>query len=371
MRQLMLVAKNRLEWRDAPEAKLQGGDDAIVRPFVVARCDLDLAMIRGSLASAFRLGKLLRQTDPDVGRVLGDSPYKAPFPFGHECVAEVIACGENVRSFRRGDKVVVPFQISCGGCLQCGMSHTAQCGSVPTFSMYGGVGGKDGGWGGALSDSLRVPYADSMLVRVPEGVDPVAIASASDNLPDGWRCVAPQLNAMPGARVLVVGGGAKSIGLYAAAFAVALGSERVDYFDRDKGRLAVAANVGANPVEGSFMTAREHADGYPIVVDASAHPKGLRFALRSASVGGVCTSVGVFPRRETGLPMMRMYSHSLTLKNGVASARPSIPAILELVKSGRLKPQLITTTTADWEEAPQAFKENATKVVVTRNGLTA
>ena len=68
-----------------------------------------------------------------------------------------------------------------------------------------------------MSDLLRVPHADAMLVAVPAGLDPVQIASASDNIPDAFRTVAPHLRAKPDASVLVVGGSARSIGLYAAA----------------------------------------------------------------------------------------------------------------------------------------------------------
>jgi alcohol dehydrogenase len=368
MRQLTVVGRNALEWREVPEPELGSADAVLVRPFAVARCDADIGLIRGLAARGFRWGKLLRQLDPDVPHVFGSAPFRAPFPLGHECVAEVMSCGENVRAFRRGDRVIVPFQISCGSCMNCADNLTAHCRSVPAFSMYGGVGGKNDGWGGALSDCVRVPFGDTMLVPLPDGVDAASVASASDNLPDGWRAVAPALAEKPGARVLVVGGGVKSIGLYAAAIAVALGSERVDYLDRNPGRLGLAKRVGANPIEGSYLRA-ENSATHAIVVDASNDERGLGFALRATAAGGVCTTVGIFPRKSTGLPMMRMYSRGLTLRTGVTNARPAIPAILELVRTGRFQPELITTTRASWEEAPDAFMSNSTKVVVTREPM--
>ena len=97
-----------------------------------------------------------------------------------------------------------------------------------------------------VSDALRVPFADAMLVRVPSGDYPLAVASASDNLPDAYRTVAPQLQLFPGAPVLIVGGSAKSIGLYAVGIARALGSSRIDYLDRSQSRLSLAAELGAN-----------------------------------------------------------------------------------------------------------------------------
>jgi alcohol dehydrogenase len=102
-----------------------------------------------------------------------------------------------------------------------------------------------GDWGGMVSDLVRVPFADAMLVHVPAGVDPMKLASASDNMPDAWRAVGPQLAKEPNASVLVVGGGARSIGLYAAGMAVALGASRVDYVDDDPERLAIAQSRSA------------------------------------------------------------------------------------------------------------------------------
>ena len=101
--------------------------------------------------------------------------------------------------------------------------------------------------GGFLADLVRVPYADAMLVPLPPGVDPVAVASLSDNIVDGWRCVGPyagELAALDQADRRVLVSGAASIGLYAVAVAVALGA-RTDYVDTDRGRLEIAERLGA------------------------------------------------------------------------------------------------------------------------------
>ena len=83
-----------------------------------------------------------------------------------------------------------------------------------------------------------------MLVRLPAGLEPAAVASISDNVADGWRAVGPPLAEYPGARVLVLGG-IGSVPLYAVACALAAGASRVDYVDADPGRAAVAAALGA------------------------------------------------------------------------------------------------------------------------------
>ena len=99
--------------------------------------------------------------------------------------------------------------------------------------MFGFPTAVGGEWGGALADLVRVPFAASMLVPVPAGVAPEAIASLSDNLPDAWRTVAPHLAEMPAADVLIVAGSGHSIALYSAAIAVALGAGKVDFIDTD------------------------------------------------------------------------------------------------------------------------------------------
>jgi alcohol dehydrogenase len=232
-----------------------------------------------------------------------------------------------------------------------------------------------GPWGGAISDKLRVPHADAMLVTVPPSVDPVAIASASDNMPDGWRTVAPHLERYPGAPVLVVGGTAHSIGLYAAGIAVALGSSRVDYLDSSRARLEIAQSLGANPIQvqrgaGWYRKHAPRGSGpYLISVDASASIAGLNYALRSLAPGGICTSVGGYLMRKVPIPAMQMFTNSSTLHIGVAHHRADLPGLLTLLKAGKFRPEKVTTLVADWNDAPRAFLERTTKVVVKRDPL--
>ena len=229
MRQLLVEGPGRTRWADVPDVDLSSPAAAIVRPLAVATCDLDVAVLRGRY------------------------PFEYPYPFGHEAVAEVLDVGDDVRTVRPGDLVVVPFQISCGECGPCTRGRTGNCASVPRLSTFG-LGTMGGlAWGGLLADCALVPYADAMLVRVPNGIAPAAIASVSDNIADAWRTVGPQLQAQPGAEVLVVGGdaGPNSIGLYATGLAVALGAARVEYADNDPVRLAVAADLGAVPARGA------------------------------------------------------------------------------------------------------------------------
>ncbi|MVU78023.1 alcohol dehydrogenase catalytic domain-containing protein [Nocardia sp. ET3-3] len=339
MKRLVLDAPDSLHWDDIDEPVLDAPDQALVRPVAVATCDIDPAVIQGRF------------------------PLQGPYAFGHEGVAEVIAVGDEVTTVRPGDKVVVPFQISCGVCDSCLRGRTGNCTTVPFMSSYGlgPMGGLN--WGGFWSDLVRVPHADAMLVPLPAGVDPVSVASASDNISDAHRTVAPHLADRPGAEVLVLGGpAAPSIGLYAAGLALALGAARVVYLDTDPERLAIAARLGAEPIEGKPT---ERVGRFPITVEAAGGAKALVAAIRATANDGTCTSVSV-QTQDVALPMLEMYSRCCTFHTGRAHVRPTIPQVLDLVATGRFDPSLVTTRTVAWEDSIDALLEGPVKLVATR-----
>ena len=311
-------------------------------------------------------------------KVLGPRRFAPPFAIGHECVAEVVACGEAVTRVEPGQLVVVPWAISCGECQRCQSGLTSHCAAHPEtmISAYG-FGEPMGDWGGMVSDLVRVPHADGMLVKIPNGVAPLALAGASDNIPDAWRTVAPQLRRWPGSRVLVAAGGAPSIGLYAAGIAVALGAVDVDYVDWQRERLAIAADLGANPIElprnGTYRAMRKLLNRtdrkYCIAVDTTASRSGLENSIRALDAGGICTSVGYYFERRVPIPFMHMYVNNVTFQTGLSNPRADLPNVIELISSKRFVPERVATLVADWEDAHEAFLERTTKVVVTRPRL--
>jgi alcohol dehydrogenase len=260
-----------------------------------------------------------------------------------------------------GDRAVVTFQISCGECAPCRRGRTGNCAAHPPLSTYGlgTLGGLE--WGGLLADLVAVPHADAMLVPLPGGVDPLTVASASDNLPDAWRTVGPQLAAEPGVEVLVVGGdaGPNSIGLYAAGLARALGAARVVYLDRHPDRLAIAEALGAEVVDGPPP---RKAGAFPVTVDASGSSDGLRCALNSTAFDGTCTSPSIY-LDDPALPLFQMYSRCCTFHTGRAHARPAIPPILELVAGG-FDPSLVTSAVVPRTEAVEALRHPPMKLAI-------
>jgi alcohol dehydrogenase len=339
MQQLVFAGPRSLEWREAPEPRISSDDGALVRPVAVATCDLDALIVAGA------------------------SPFEPPFAVGHECVAEVVEVGDAVASLHPGQLVSVPFQISCGACDACLAGRTSNCAEVPMMSTYG-FGPAVQRWGGFLCDLVEVPFAEHMLVPVPQGLEPAAVASASDNLSDAWRAVGPALAEMPGADVLVVGGaGPGSIGLYAAGLAVALGSRSVLYVDGEHSRREVADRLGAQ----TLAEKPKRVGPYPITVDASADPDGLKLALRSTSPDGVCTSTAIYFGEQPRMPLLEMYTKGITFRTGRVNARSAMPHVLSLAAGGHMRPELVTTRVVGWDDAPAALAANGwTKLVIER-----
>ena len=339
MRQLTFMGPGELRWDEVAEPVLSGTADALVRPVALATCDLDAALIAGA------------------------APIPGPFAFGHEFVAEVAETADDVETLRAGDLVIVPFQVSCGHCEPCRRGSTASCATAGAGAAYGMAPIARREWGGALSDLVLVPFADAMLVPVPAEIEPASVASVSDNVPDGWRAVAPALSAEPRAPVLVVGG-TGDVALYAVAVAIALDSERVDYIDTDRRRLRVAEILGANaierPVDGSAL------GRYRITVDHSGSTPGLHSAIRSTEPDGTCTSTAIYFAPETPLPMLEMYTCGITFRTSRVNARAVIPDVLALVSGGRLRPELVTTQVVRWDDADGALADLSAKTVVVR-----
>lgn len=342
MKQLMFHQPGTVRWEEAQAPQLSGpggAEAAIVRPYAVALCDLDVGVLRGTY------------------------PLAGPYPLGHEGVAEVIEVGADVTSVALGDQVIVPFQISCGSCQSCLRGRTGNCAAHPPLSTFGlgTMGGLE--WGGLLADLTLVPHADAMLVALPPGVDAHAVASLGDNIADAWRCVGPQLEADPGAAVLVVAGdsGPNSIGLYAAGLAKWAGSERVVYFDNNEDRLDIATSLGVETMSGPFP---RKVGRFPVTVDASGSKEGLHCAIHSTAFDGTCTSPSVY-FEDPALPMLSMYSRCCTLHAGRAHARSAIPAALKLIESG-FDPANITTDIIHFDDAEEALQDPSMKPVLVR-----
>lgn len=343
MRQLVFEGARASRWIDAPSPSLTSPTAALVRPEVVSTCDMDAVAMSG----------LIR--------------FRAGTPLGHEGVGTVIDVGTDVARFAHGDRVIIPWQISCGICGRCKQGQDTHCETVPAGSCYG-WGPQVSRWGGFLADLVEVPFADHMLVPLPPGLDPSVAVGLSDNLVDAWRAVGPPLRTTRGGRVLIVGGAMPdggSIGVYAAAFAVGLGADEVVFVSHDAHLCQLAADYGAtvHRVEAKF----EDLGLFDVTAETSGLADALRFALRSTGPSGICTcTAGAVHRgQDVPMPVYEMYMNTVTFHTGWVHTRPLITEPLQHMTDGLFDPCQIADA-ATFDDAPAAFAEPFHKLILTR-----
>jgi alcohol dehydrogenase len=330
-----------LEWRDDPAPVIEAASDALVRPIAVSTCDLDQAVIRRPVPGS-----------------------EQPFAIGHEGVGEIVEIGSAVHSFRVGQLVAICHHLSCGSCDRCTDGNPAFCRvtTVDGPAVFGVPVGRD--YGGLFSELVRVPYADYTLLALPPNLTAIDAVSVGDNLTDAWRTIVPHLQHKPGADVLIMSTG--SAGLYAADIARACGAGKVCYVDRDQGRLELAQRFGAETRTLDSFSPDEHA--YDITLNASDSKTALRNALLATAPGGHCENMAFF-FREVELPLLVMHLRGIHFCSSVAHARVHMPAVLQLLSSGRITPQLVATDVLPFDTAAEALPEAGFKPVFVREPL--
>ena len=338
MLQLTLVAEQRLEWREVARPELTGPKSAIVRPVAVAVCDFDRWVVSGRYRS-----------------------LKHPIAIGHEIAAEVVEVGSDVKRVKVGDRVVLPLHVSCGTCPSCNVGRTNSCVSRPPLSNYG-LGPVGGDWGGGMSDFLRVPYADAMAARIPDGLTAVQCAAIGCNLVDLYRTIAPHVARYASPSVLLVSGQAYNMALYGIVMARAFGVERIDFLDDDPARLAAAEQLGARPVH---LSQRPY-DLHPIVVDCSGEASRVATALMRVGPDGVCTSVLPY-EGPMALPVNAMFQRNATFVTGQPHAAHLLEPVLELARSGKLNSLSIPVEVLPWNEADGKFGFGEAKRIFVRD----
>lgn len=337
MDRMIFIEPGRLDWETVPDAMIEGAGEALIRPTVVGRCDLDTLYLSGRM------------------------PLARGEPIGHEIIGEIVDLGEQAATrFEIGQTVIVSAQISCGECRMCSAGQTGRCESVPLGASYGM--GRQGGYGGAVSDLVRVPFAKAMLVPLPEVEDPFKLIGLADMATDAWRAVGPQLERRPGGSVLVIGGATPVIALYAVGLAKQLGASRVVFVDPNERNRFIAGEYGAEIYE--------HMDQVPdasfdIVVDAASDPDVLLSAIRACGAGAQLTSVAP-PLQVDNVPTMEMYYKGLTYTLGRPNCRHGHDPALNAWACKGFDPNLVGPKLFKFENAIDAWLDGALYVAATR-----
>ncbi len=390
MRAACWMGSTSVEVRDVPEPRILNPRDAIVRVTSTAICGSDLHLYDGYMPTM------------EKGDILG-----------HEFMGEVVEVGPGAAStISVGDRVVVPFTISCGACLACTRGLYSLCENsnpnaamaekafgFPTAGIFG-YSHLTGGYAGGQAEYARVPFADVGLLKVGPDLSDEQVLFLSDILPTGYMG-AEMCGIEPGDIVAVWGAG--PVGQFAMASALLLGAERVIAIDRFDYRLEMAAvRTGAEVID------YEHADvnealkeltggrGPDACIDAvgmEAHhgtgaiqaydrvkqaarleterPHALRQAITCCRNGGVVSIIGVYGGLADKFPIGSLMSRSLTIRAGQCHVQRYMRPLLEHIEAGRLDPTFVITHRLGLEEAPGAYEtfkhkqDGCMKVVLT------
>lgn len=347
MRALCWYGRRDVRVEDVPEPQLLRPRDAIVRVTSTAICGSDLHLFDGRVPTM------------QEGDILG-----------HEFMGEVVAVGSGVANLVAGDRVVVPFAISCGRCFHCAQQQFSSCdNSNPNAALAAAVHGSAGaglfgyshlfgGYAGGQAQLVRVPFADVGPVKVPGHLRDEQVLFLSDVFPTGYMA-AESCGIRKGDVVAVWGCG--PVGQFALRSALLLGAERVIAIDREGPRLAMAQHAGAEVVDFSFDDVAERLGeltggrGPDACIDAvGLQPEVLRQAIRACRKGGTIVVVGVYGGSDA-LPFGAAFAKGLTLKMGQTHVQKYMRPLLQLIEEGRIDPSFVVTHTVPLEYAPDAY----------------
>ncbi|KAJ5509714.1 hypothetical protein N7527_011857 [Penicillium freii] len=342
--------------RNIPKAKVVRRTDAVVRVTTAAICGSDLHNYHGVFGST-----------------------KVPYPMGHEAMGIVEEIGADVDSVNVGDRVIIPD-------IPNGIGLDLESAIIPVVPLYG-EGSDFGNLGGCQAEFVRVPLADKSLIVLDKEFDEIKdkdLVVLSDIFPTAWAGISWS-GFEAGDKVAIFGAG--PVGLLAAYSAILRGASRVYSIDCVEDRLALAASIGAIPIN--------FTKGEPSAQILAREPGGVRRtvdcvgeecvneelkpdqsfvitqAAKCTSVNGGLGVIGVHfaepnsegvQRGDTISPYMMFpittfWEKNMTIRGGVVDSKLFVEPLLELVKSGVANPGFVFSSTIDIEEAPKAYQQ--------------
>ncbi|HEX6278586.1 MAG TPA: zinc-dependent alcohol dehydrogenase family protein [Pyrinomonadaceae bacterium] len=282
--------------------------------------------------------------DPDIG---------LPHVPGHELAGEIAAVGSNIKNWKAGDCVTVPFVCGCGDCERChaGDQHICDRQFQPGFTAWGG-----------FADYVAIEYADANLVALPEQVDLTTAASLGCRFATSYRAVVDQGNIKESQWVAVWGCG--GVGLSAVMIAAAFRA-RVVAVDIDDNKLEFAHSIGADAIvnsakEDSSAAIRElTSGGAHVSIDALGHHEILYSSVASLRKRGKHIQLGIMEagKHSAPIPIDLIIERELTIVGSHGMQAHRYPEMLELIRDGRLSPERLIGQRIPLEVAPNALME--------------
>ncbi len=332
MKGLTFHGKQNLHYESVPDPGIVDDRDVIIKVEWTAVCGSDLHVYRE------------HEKGLDHGTVMG-----------HEFVGEVVEVGKSIVSLQKGDRVVSPFTTSCGNCYYCRIGLTCRC---ELGQLYGW---RENGQGlhGAQADYVRVPLADSTLVKIKEGADPRQILFTGDILSTGYFC-AENANVHPDNTYAVIGCG--PVGLMAIIGAVEQGATKIFAIDSVEDRLVKASEFGALPINISkedpvqIMLQMTNGRGVDAVMEAVGNPSAQELAYRIVRPGGIISTVGVHTSDKFSFSPVEAYDKNLTFKIGRCPARMYMDRLADIIMSNKYDFSSIISHEVELSQGPNAYK---------------
>ena len=387
MKALCWFGKNNVRVENVPDPQILNPRDAIIKITTTCICGSDLHLYDGYIPT---------MRDGDI--------------LGHEFMGEVVELGSEVKNLQIGDRVVVPFTISCGDCFFCKRGLWSLCdNSNPNAFMAEKVYGASpadlfgyshmlGGYAGGQAEYARVPFADVGPIKISDGLPDEKVVFLSDIFPTGYMA-AEACDIQPGDTVAVWGCG--PVGQFAIKSAYLLGAERVIGIDRIPERLQMAKEQGKAEVINfdeveviatlKEMTGGRGPDACIDCVGLEAHgasvdalldrvkasmflatdrPHVLREAIQACRKGGTVSIPGVYGGFLDKLPFGAAFNKGLTFKMGQTHMQRYLHPLLERVERGEIDPAFVITHSLPLDEAARGYdlfkqkKDNCIKVVL-------
>lgn len=322
---------------------IQAPTDAVVKVTRTTICGTDLHILKGDVPTV------------SPGRILG-----------HEGVGVIEETGSAVTSFKSGDRVLISCITSCGKCERCRGRMYSHC--------------LQGGWilgntiDGTQAEYVRIPFADTSLYRIPDGVDDEPLVMLSDIFPTGYECGVLNGKVAPGDIVAIVGAG--PIGLATLLTAQLYSPAEIIMIDLDENRLQVAKQLGATQLVNSAggKAAERVLDlsggrGVDVAIEAVGVPATFELCQSIIAPGGVIANIGVHGR-SAELHLEKLWSQNVTLTTRLVDT-VTTPLLLKSVLSGRLRPAELITHRFElagimkaYDTFAQAAENRALKVLI-------
>ena len=366
----------RVEVKEVPTPNIQKPDDIIIKITNSAICGSDLHLIHDMV--------------PNLPQ---------GFVIGHEPMGIVEEVGPEVKKVKRGDRVIIPFNVSCGECFYCTHGLTSMCDNSNPSAEGGGFFGYSetfGGYPGGQAEYMRVPYGNFIPFRIPddcEAEDEKLVLIADAMATAYWS--AENAGVRNGSTVTVLGCG--PVGLLVQKFCWLMGAERViavDYIDyrlehAKKHNKVETVNFEQHDNTGEHLKELTHG-GADIVIDCVGMDgkmtplefvgSGLKLqsgalgafvmATQAVRKGGMIQVTGVYGGRYGGFPFGDIFSRNINIRTGMAPVIPYMPLLYNLIAEGKVDPSDIVTHRLPLKDAPHGYEvfdtktDNCIKVVL-------